>query len=132
MFSKEEGIKQIDEAKWVKDDWGALNLYVSQPNGTMAHCFLTLRPEYCDRGHIQLMIDAVGMGIDGADSFPRFFFSFEEADHHTRTFLKWRIWKHRVYPHCLRNQVKENKNKDESIFDFDDAFDDCFVGRGKF
>jgi hypothetical protein len=63
------------------------------------HAFLTLRPAYCDRGHIQLLIE--GIDLDGADSFPRFFFSFREADEHTRTFLKWRLWKERTHPHKL-------------------------------
>ena len=39
--------------------------------------------------------------LDDADSFPRFFFSFREADEHTRTFLKWRLWKERTHPHML-------------------------------
>lgn len=39
------------------------------------------------------------LDIDWADSFPRYFYSFEEADQHTRSFLKWRIWKHRDTPH---------------------------------
>ena len=39
--------------------------------------------------------------LDHADSFPRFFFSFREVDEHTRTFLKWRHWKERTFPHAL-------------------------------
>jgi hypothetical protein len=53
------------------------------------HAWLALRPVYCDRGQIQLGIDGP-LNLDAADSFPRFFFSFKEADEHTRTFLKWR------------------------------------------
>jgi hypothetical protein len=64
------------------------------------HAWLALRPVYCDRGHIQLCIDGP-LYLDHADSFPRYFFSFEEADAHTRTFLKWRLWKERSFPHVL-------------------------------
>jgi hypothetical protein len=42
---------------------------------------LSLRPVYCDRGHIQLCIDGP-LDLDACDSFPRFFFSFREADEH--------------------------------------------------
>ncbi len=100
-MNKEIGIKQIDNAKWEKDKYGNLNLYITQSKGTKIHCWLSLRPIYCDRGHIQLNIDGSYLCLDNADSFPRFFFSFEEADKHTRTFLKWRLWKHRSHPHKL-------------------------------
>ena len=100
---KEKGLKEIEEAKWTKDEWDALNLKVSQPNGYTAHCILTLRPTYCDRGHIQLNIEAAGMGLDNSDSFPRFFFSFEEANAHVREFLRWRLYKVRSNPHKLES-----------------------------
>ena len=99
-MNKEEGLKEIDEAQWMLDEWNCKNLYVHTEEGHKVHAWLSLRPEYCDRGHIQLIIDGP-CGLDGADSFPRFFFSFEEADKHTRTFLKWRFWKERVHPHTL-------------------------------
>lgn len=95
-----EGIKQIDEAKWQVDEYKILNLYVSDADGRPVHCWLSLRPNYCDRGHIQLNIDG-NLNLDHADSFPRFFFSFSEADEHCRLFLKWRLWKHRVHKHEL-------------------------------
>ncbi len=100
-LTKEGGLKQIDNAKWSKDEHGCLNLNVTHEKGTDIHCYLSLRPIYCDRGHIQLFINGVGLWLDPTDSFPRFFFSFEEADKHTREFLKWRIWKHRTHPHKL-------------------------------
>ncbi len=99
-MNKEEGIKQIDNAKWSKDKCGILNLYVTHKDDAKIHCWLSLRPTYCDRGHIQLNIDGA-LWLDSADSFPRFFFSFEEADKHTREFLKWRLWKHRTHAHEL-------------------------------
>lgn len=98
---KSKGLEEIKNAKWEKDEWGAVNLVVTQPNGHTATCMLTLRPTYCDRGHIQLNIEAAGMGLDNSDSFPRFFFSFEEADAHTREFLRWRLYKVRSNPHEL-------------------------------
>jgi len=97
---KDEGVKEIDEAKWIKDETNILNLYVHDAVGDQVHSWLSLRPNYCDRGHIQLVIYG-NLNLDGGDSFPRFFFSFDEADNHTRTFLKWRLWKHRIHPHEL-------------------------------
>lgn len=100
MIGREEGLSEIDNAKWVKDEYGCLNLYVNTPESRPVHAWLSLRPSYCDRGHIQLNIDGP-LSLDAADSFPRFFFSFREADEHTRVFLKWRLWKERVHPHVL-------------------------------
>ncbi len=97
----ERGLKEIDKAEWKRDEYGCFNLYVNTPEGNKVHCFLSLRPTYCDRGHIQLNIDGP-LNLDSADSFPRFFFNFEEADNHTRLFLKWRLWKHRVYEHKIK------------------------------
>lgn len=96
-----QGIKEIEEARWAKDEWQTLNLYVHDDKDRTVHAFLSLRPSYCDRGHISLNIDAPGIELDGHDSFPRFFFSFAEADAHTRLFLKWRLWKERTFPHEL-------------------------------
>lgn len=94
------GIKEIEDARWVKDDYGCLNLLVHDADGKPVHAWLALRPSHCDRGHIQLCIKGIE-DLDAYDSFPRFFFCFAEADAHTRTFLKWRLYKHRVYPHQL-------------------------------
>lgn len=95
-----EGVAEIDAAKWVKDKTGTLNLLVHGNKGHRVLCWLSLRPPYCDRGHIMLNIEG-DLSLDRADSFPRFFFSFAEADSHARTFLKWRLWKHRIHPHQL-------------------------------
>jgi hypothetical protein len=94
-MTREEGLKQIEETQWTKDaDHDLLDLWVSDPHGCAVHAWLLMRPVYCDRGHIQLNIEGP-LDLDRQDSFPRFFFSFEEADRHTRTFLKWRMWKER-------------------------------------
>ena len=100
MTPRAEGLRQIETAQWTKDEYGQLNLHVHTPEGHRVHAWLSLRPVYCDRGHIQLNIDGP-LSLDGSDSFPRFFFSFREADEHTRTFLKWRLWKERTHPHVL-------------------------------
>lgn len=100
-MTKEDGLAEINGAEWIEDQFKALNLFVHTENNVPIHCWLSLRPHYCDRGHIQLNIDGP-LELDGHDGFPRFFFSFEEADHHCRTFLKWRIWRERTYPHVLR------------------------------
>ena len=98
--SQEEGIHIIDNARYYRDDTNSLNLYVKDQFGTTVHCFLNLRPHYCDRGHIQLLICG-DLGIDEADSFPRYFFTFEEADNHLRRFLKWRLFGVRTAKHVL-------------------------------
>jgi hypothetical protein len=101
----EQGVAEIDGAKWEKDHEGWLSLHVHKADGADIVCHLALRPVYCDRGHIMLLIDGP-LGIDSADSFPRYFFPFQEADLHTRTFLKWRIWKYRTHPHRLDGGMK--------------------------
>jgi hypothetical protein len=98
-MNRQDGIKQIDETQWAKDEFNTLFLCLNGADGAPIHAILTMRPVYCDRGHIQLTIDG-RLGLDGADSFPRFFFSFAEADAHTRTFLKWRLWHERAHPYA--------------------------------
>jgi len=95
-MNRQEGIKQIDEAQWKGYDGYCLGLHVETSDNRPVHAWLALRPVYCDRGHIQLIIDGP-LDLDSADSFPRYFFSFDEANWHTRTFLKWRLWKERVH-----------------------------------
>lgn len=114
-MTKDEGLKQIDTASWTYGDYGELNLNVEDAHGHPVHAWLQLRPTYCDRGHIQLNINMVGQfgepALDGQDSFPRYFFSFDEADRHTRLFLKWRLWKERVVPY---DAVIEPFKRDEA------------------
>ena len=95
-----EYLELIDNAPWLRDEDECLNLYVKDSQGRTVHCFLTLRPVYCDRGHIQLNIDGE-LGLDAADSFPRYFFDFAEADKHCRDFLRWRLFKWSIYSQKL-------------------------------
>lgn len=99
-MTREQGLKEIDEAKWIADEygWHALTVHDEKDQKVISHLYL--RPDYCDRGHIQLNIDG-NLGLDNADCFPRFFFNSMEADCHVRTFLKWRLWKERTYAHTL-------------------------------
>jgi hypothetical protein len=97
-MTEEQGIQQIDEAQWERDAFNTLFLKVKTRHDRPVEAWLIMRPPYCDRGHIQLNIDGVE-GLDAADRFPRHFFSFKEADAHTRMFLKWRLWKVRTYSH---------------------------------
>jgi hypothetical protein len=99
-MTREEGLRQIENAKWVRDQYDWWSLRVQDEEGRWVEAQLSLRPHYCDRGHIQLLVDGP-LELDGADSFPRFFFSTQEADHHVRCFLKWRLWKERTYEHTL-------------------------------
>lgn len=113
-MNKKEGVKEIDEVEWVLHAPYCWELRVHNAEGQEVLCSLTPRPTYCDRGHLfgthglEFLASGVAVawplfpqhpGLNGADSFPRFFFSFDEADTHTRLFLKWRLWKHRVHPH---------------------------------
>lgn len=90
------GLEQIETAQWQRLETGELKLSVTCSRGLQCDCYLSLRPAYCDRGHIMLQIDGF-LSLDDQDRFPRYFFSFEEANEHVRTFLKWRLWKHRTY-----------------------------------
>lgn len=99
-MTREEGIREIDGAPWSKDDPASLDLRVHDAKNRVVHAWLLMRPPYCDRGHITLDIDGP-VRLDWADSFPRYFFSFEEADAHTRAFLKWRLWKERTHSHAV-------------------------------
>ena len=94
-MTREEGLQQIDAAQWQRDDFGCLHLLVANKDGAKVDAWLVTRPPYCDRGHIQFNIDAPCLYLDGQDSFPRYFFSFAEANLHARMFLKWRIWQER-------------------------------------
>lgn len=98
-MTREEGLAEIDNVNWVPDEWGCQNIYVHDEQGRKVHCWIRLRPEYCDRGHIELQVELDT--IDSADRFPRYFFSTEEAKRHAVLFLKWRIWKHRTFRHEL-------------------------------
>lgn len=114
MTKQREGVQQILAAVWVKDDYGCLNLHVEDRHGHDIHAWLTLRPPYCDRGHIQLNVGGP-IGLDGADCFPRYFFSFAEADEHARLFLRWRLWQDRFHPHTLS---ADGLNNEESKKEF--------------
>src|ERR1700739_4357836 len=105
-ITTEESLNQINTAPWILDEFNTLNLYIDFPTTLLPptpptlvgkrvriHCFLTRRPYYCDRGHICLSIVAPLLYLNSADSFPRYFWTFHEADTHTRTFLRWRLHK---------------------------------------
>ena len=92
-----KGLKEINNAKWVKEDnYGIQRLTVHNKEGTAINCYLTPRPYYCDRGHIDLKVFGP-LELDEQDCFPRYFFSMQEADRHARDFLRWRLWKHSPY-----------------------------------
>lgn len=99
-MEKVEGIKQILNQRWWVDEYNTWNLVVKDKNNRDVKCYVSLRPNYCDRGHIQLII--VGpLNLDHADTFPRYFFSAMEVNNHVRLFLLWRLWEVRNYPHNL-------------------------------
>ena len=91
LNKKEIGIDEIDSTRWFFRE-GYLQLTVKDQRGDAVHCYLERRPSYCDRGHFYVKIDG-RLDLDDYDGFPRYFFTAVEADHHVRSFLKWRIWK---------------------------------------
>lgn len=99
---KLKGIEEIMQARWVHQEHNnCWVLTVHDKDNYPVVCYLSLRPGYCDRGHIMLQIDG-RLSLDWADSFPRYFFNQEEADTHTREFLIWRLWKHTRNPRTLK------------------------------
>lgn len=91
---KYKGLEEIDNAKWTLDETDTYNLHVHDAEGRPVHCWIAKRPPYCDRGHLMMQIDGA-LGLDAQDSFPRYFFSWIEADRHTRAFLRWRLYQFR-------------------------------------
>lgn len=59
-MTREDGLKQVDETEWLRDDCDCLNLFVTDPKNRAVHCWLQLRPDYCDRGFLKLKIDMPG------------------------------------------------------------------------
>src|SRR5260221_11752985 len=59
--------------------------------GSRMVAWLERRPYYCDRGHFHVNSDLPG--IDGHDSFPRYYMNYEVAKAETEAWLKWRLWK---------------------------------------
>jgi hypothetical protein len=53
--------------------------------------WLDPRPVYCDRGHWVAGLDGFPLGLDNADSFPRYFMDLERAKLEMSDWLKWRI-----------------------------------------
>ena len=103
LAKKEAGLIEIETAQWEKvKETSELKLTVTCSRGFPCDCYISPRRYDCDRGHIMFLIDG-HLSIDEGDSFPRYFFSFEEADAHVRTFLKWRLWKHRTNSNVERN-----------------------------
>lgn len=49
------------------------------------------RPQYCDRGHYKFMCELPG--LDGADSFPRYYMDLKRAEAEIKAWLSWRLWK---------------------------------------
>lgn len=57
------------------------------------HVWISPRPIYCDRGHWQFGVMEGPFGLDGADSFPRYFMSLEAAVAEAEAWLRWRLFK---------------------------------------
>ena len=85
----------IENTQW--EDRGKDGFYMSvlDADGHPVRLYIGHRPVHCDRGHLMLIVDG-RLNLDPQDGFPRYFFSFNEADKHARAFLAWRIWKKRI------------------------------------
>lgn len=70
-MTREEGLRQIDEARWMSGD-ACLELRVNDGKDRTIHAWLEMRPHYCDRGHLKLLIEGP-LNIDFADGFPGIF-----------------------------------------------------------
>lgn len=92
----------IDIATWEMDDYGIWNFHY-ESGEVRVHAFIQKRPHYCDRGHWSFNADG-NLGLDGSDTFPRYFMNLNAAMREATQWLNWRIHKndslptiHRVY-----------------------------------
>lgn len=86
-----ESLREPQELKWREvndEDRRYHECYV----GDHILAVLEKRPEYCDRGHWS--VKAMIPGLDGADSFPRYYMRSHVAIIETEQWLEWRLWKH--------------------------------------
>ena len=58
-------------------------------DGDRMLAWIQKRPYYCDRGH--WMFNCNVPGLDGQDSFPRYFMRLETAKQEAVEFLNWRL-----------------------------------------
>lgn len=66
-------------------------------NGDDVLGWICRRPNYCDRGHWQVGIEALAVrDLDGQDAFPRYFMRLETAKQELVEFLAWRLHKRRA------------------------------------
>jgi len=116
--------EEIDALQWEARD-GVLNLMVQDiKSGTRLHIWLSDRPHYCDRGHIQANIDTVRLGadcsneygmslLDSSDAFPRYFHSVDRALNEAMDFLHWRLYKHRRNGRTVGQYIRDLTNGKE-------------------
>jgi len=60
-------------------------------NGNEMLCYITKRPDYCDRGNYLGQMD-IG-GLDNGDCWPNFYMKLETAKGEMTLFLRWRLYK---------------------------------------
>ncbi len=97
MVQKANTLEEVMKLKWHLDEFNYYNLSV-EVNGCRAKFHLHGRPNYCDRGHWQVMCESFtnreGINtIDQAEGFPRLFMSLDVAKSETLKFIAWRALK---------------------------------------
>jgi hypothetical protein len=109
-WQEAQTVDQLMAMNWQLDRTGFLWLRVMLPKEHSACFFMQPRPNYCDRGHWQVMCDGYwdehGINtIDDAEFFPRLYMSQEVARHEIQRFVAWRAFK---YSEGLDELVKHN------------------------
>jgi hypothetical protein len=108
-----ESAEEILDLDWQRDDHGYFWLRV-RGNGHETVLYMTGRPNYCDRGHWQVICDyyhgsTPGIDtIDHADFFPRLYMSLDVAKSEIQKFVAWRMFQE---SDGLNELVEENRRK---------------------
>lgn len=90
----------ITTATWEQDEYDVWNFHY-ESGQVRVHAFIQKRPPYCDRGHYSFNADG-NLGLDGADTFPRYFMALDVAIQEASQWLNWRIHKDDALPTVIR------------------------------
>ena len=86
---------KLDLPVWAVDEYGTFVLKFIGPSGPV-FAWIGPRPVYCDRGHWEFNVHTGVPGVDGADSFPRYYMRLNTALSEAGLWLNWRLYKQRV------------------------------------
>jgi hypothetical protein len=96
-YQEANTFEEIMALEWEQDEYGYLWLRVNV-NNHRASFYMQPRPNYCDRGHWQVMCEGFWdenkiNSIDEADFFPRLYMSLASAKDEIQRFVAWRALK---------------------------------------